>query len=246
MARRPLPAHLDVPWKISETLLTFAAAWIVLPIIIVLLLGAIGPSLPAAKELLNNLVSGNVYANFGLVLIDAVAALLLVRHYLTKYHKRWSDVGWRGFNIWKTLILLLVIFGVFIIAVAVVFALVTWLVPGFNATQTQSNDFTGAAAAQHRSVSLLALVIIPPIIEETVFRGFIFPALAKRWGLLIGAVLTSLLFGIAHLQANVSIYTFILSLLLCFMYWRLKSIIPGIALHMLNNYLAYIALTGGR
>ncbi len=91
-------------------------------------------------------------------------------------------------------------------------------------------------------LSLWALVIIPPIIEEIVFRGFMFPAFAKRFGVVLGAVVSSLLFAVAHLQLNVSVYTFILGLLLCFLYVRLGSTIPGIGIHMLNNYLAYMAL----
>ncbi len=87
-------------------------------------------------------------------------------------------------------------------------------------------------------------MILPPIIEETVFRGFIFPAFAKKWGVIWGAIASSILFGFAHLQANVGVYTFVIGLLLCFLYVRLKSIIPGIFFHMLNNYLAFVALTG--
>ncbi len=86
-------------------------------------------------------------------------------------------------------------------------------------------------------------MLIPPIIEETVFRGFIFPAFSKRFGVIIGALLSSLLFGFAHLQYNVGVYTVVLGLLLCLLYIKLRSIVPGIFLHMLNNYLAFVALT---
>jgi membrane protease YdiL (CAAX protease family) len=67
--------------------------------------------------------------------------------------------------------------------------------------------------------------------------------MAKRWGVITGAIVSSAIFGLAHAQANISIYTWLLGLLLCAMYVRLKSIIPGMALHMLNNYLAFLALT---
>jgi membrane protease YdiL (CAAX protease family) len=82
-------------------------------------------------------------------------------------------------------------------------------------------------------------VLLPPIIEETIFRGFIFPAISTRTGVIWGAILSSLLFGAFHGQANVFVYTAILGLLLCFMYVRTKSIIPGMVLHMLNNFLAF-------
>jgi hypothetical protein len=131
---------------------------------------------------------------------------------------------------------------IFIALSNLVLILVSVLVPSFNANQAQTNEFTGSAGS-HQSLALIALVLLPPILEETIFRGFLFPALAKKWGVGWGAIISSAIFGIAHAQANISIYTFVLGLLLCFMYVRLKSIFPGMAVHMLNNYLAYIALT---
>jgi hypothetical protein len=72
----------------------------------------------------------------------------------------------------------------------------------------------------------------------------VFPALAKRTGLVWGAIFSSALFGLAHGQANLFVYTMILGLVLCFIYVRTKSIVPGIILHMLNNFLAFIVLAG--
>ncbi len=120
--------------------------------------------------------------------------------------------------------------------------IISMLIPGFNAAQPQVNEFTQATTPASQRLSLIALVILPPMVEETVFRGFIFPALSKKKGAIVGAILTSLLFGIAHLQYNVSLYTIVLSLILCFMYYRLRSIWPGIFLHMINNYIAYMAI----
>jgi membrane protease YdiL (CAAX protease family) len=244
MAKRELPDQLKVPWGIGQALIVFALVWIGLPIVIILVARVLSPYIPALNDFLNGLVNGNVNADFFNAIIDAVAGLVLIAYYLRKYKLKWSAVGWRKFNPWKALGMLAAIFVIFIVGVELLLALVSFLIPAFNANQTQSNDFTGSVALHHRVISLLALVIIPPIIEETVFRGFIFPAFAKRYGTIIGAISSSILFGFAHLQANVSIYTFFLGLLLCFMYVRLKSIFPGMALHMLNNYLALLAMTG--
>lgn len=242
---KALADHFKVPWRVTDALLVFALAWIGLPILIIILIGQLAPVMPAAHAFLVNLQNSDIYASFDLTLIDALAAMALVWYYLRKYGVNWSAVGWRSFSPLKALGLLAIMFLVFLLLVAGLFALLTFLVPAFNANQSQTNDFTGTAAQTHHSLALLALVIIPPIIEETVFRGFIFPAFTKRIGVVWGAIATSILFGIAHLQTNVSIYTFILSLILCLMYYRLKSIFPGMALHMLNNYLAYLSITGG-
>ncbi len=242
MSRNSLPEQLKVPWGIKDALVVFLAAWIVLPIVMVLGLRLVSPFVPWAAAFLQGLINNDIAASFGLTVIDALAALGLLLWYLRRYHASWQTVGWRKFDMLKAAGYLLAIFVVFVILTNVALELVQLLDPSFNPDEPQTNEFIDAAGA-HPSLALIALVIIPPIIEETVFRGFIFPAMANRWGFWLGAVSSSILFGLAHLQANVSIYTFLLGMLLCFMYVRLRSIFPGMLLHMLNNYLAFIALT---
>jgi membrane protease YdiL (CAAX protease family) len=146
-------------------------------------------------------------------------------------------------GVWRAIKYLFGILLLFIVLANLALVLVKLLVPAFNIDQPQDNEFT-ASVHTHRSLALVALVLLPPIFEETIFRGFIFPALSKRVGIIWGAVLSSMLFGIAHGQPNLFVYTTILGLLLCFMYVRMRSIVPGILLHMLNNYLAFVALSG--
>lgn len=231
-----------VPWSIGDALVIFIMAWIGLPLIVLFGLHQQAGIYPWAADLLKKFSSGDIAANFYLITFDATAALGLVWLYLKKYNATWRDVGLRRFNIWRALGFLLVSLIALSILVALAYAAIKLLLPSFNANQPQSNDFTKSTSPSTLPFSFLALVILPPIIEEIVFRGFMFPAFAKRWGLVGGAVGSSVLFGIAHLQGNVTVYTIVLGLLLCLMYRKLGSILPGMALHMLNNYLAFMAI----
>ena len=223
--KKSLPDHLKVPWTAWDAVLVYILPWIVLPILLIIVMASLEGLVPIFKAFLDGLRSGSVEASFTLVLIDAVAELGLVLLYLKKYKSSWKDIGWRKFSPLHALALLGLMFIIFTVGVFALMSLVSYLLPMFNADQAQTNEFTSQTLA-HPSLTLLALVIIPP----------------KKYGLIFGAIVTSILFGFAHLQANVSIYTFVLSLVLCFMYVKLRSIIPGIALHMLNNYLAFIAI----
>lgn len=228
----------SVPWRPRDAFLVFLLPWVIIPLGFILWLHILEPYVPALHGYIGLLESSDPKASFGLVIIDAVGSFAIIGYYLRKYRVGLSSLGLRQFNLFKVLgYLMLVIIG-FVILIAAAFYVVQLVYPGFNADQPQTNEFTG----QTSLLSLIALVILPPLVEETVFRGFIFPAFAKRYGLAIGALATSLLFGVAHLQGNVSVYTFILSLLLCWLYSRTGSIIPGMAIHMLNNYIAYLAL----
>jgi membrane protease YdiL (CAAX protease family) len=244
MARSYVQANIarirSVPWSGWNALAAFLAPWIILPLAAFIAIRILAPHVPGLGWYEQAFTAANPdpKASFALVIFDAAGSFAIIGYYLRKHHARLRDLGIRSFSPGRALLLLVILLLAFSFLIGAVYALVTLLDPSFNANQPQTNEFTGTSS----SLSLWALVIIPPFVEETVFRGFMFPAFSKRYGVVVGAIVVSVLFGFAHLQGNVSIYTFILSLLLCFLYVRLGSIIPGIGVHMLNNYIAYIGI----
>lgn len=230
-----------VPWKPLDALLVFLLPWVLLPLAVFMSVAAIAPYFHPAQELARALFYNDPRASFLLVILDFIGSYAIIGYYLRRYRARWTEVGFRRFSLLKAILLVLILLAIFIASIGFIYTLVQLLLPSFNPDQTQVTEFSGTPPNMH-IYSLLALVIIPPFVEEPVFRGFLFPAFSKRFGLAGGAIISSVLFGFAHLQANVSVYTFVLGLILCFIYVRLGSIIPGIALHMLNNYLAFTAM----
>jgi membrane protease YdiL (CAAX protease family) len=91
--------------------------------------------------------------------------------------------------------------------------------------------------------------VIAPIAEETFFRGFFFGAL-RRWrvtvagrdlGTLLAAIVTGIVFGLAHVGSAPAKYLVPLAFLgfmLCLVRWQTRSLYPCIALHSVNNSLA--------
>ncbi len=87
----------------------------------------------------------------------------------------------------------------------------------------------------------LAIVVMAPIGEEIVFRGFLQKFLEEHWKDITRAVLvTSLFFAIIHFNPYWTIQIYILGIILGFLSWRTKSIIPSIILHSINNGMAFI------
>jgi hypothetical protein len=91
--------------------------------------------------------------------------------------------------------------------------------------------------------------VIAPVAEEFFFRGFIFGALrrlpvsvaGRDLGPWIAALLTGILFGLAHLGSAGLQYLVPLGFLgfvLCIVRWRTGSLYPCMALHSANNALA--------
>ncbi len=91
--------------------------------------------------------------------------------------------------------------------------------------------------------------VIAPIAEEFFFRGFIFGGLRRMHirvagrdlGTLVAAILTGILFGLAHTGSASSQYLVPLGFLgfvLCLVRWKTGSLYPCMALHSVNNSLA--------
>ena len=93
---------------------------------------------------------------------------------------------------------------------------------------------------------LFAIAVVTPIVEELAFRGYLFPALTRWRGPWIGALLTAILFGCAHLisspvEAIPALAVFGFGA--CLLYWFTGSLLPCIALHAVNN--AIVMSVGG-
>ncbi len=87
----------------------------------------------------------------------------------------------------------------------------------------------------------LFVCVVAPIAEEFFFRGFFFGSLFRWRGPWVAAILTGLLFGLAHTGSASPQYLVPLGFLgfvLCMVRWRTGSLYPCMALHATNNGLA--------
>lgn len=79
------------------------------------------------------------------------------------------------------------------------------------------------------------VVIIAPIIEEILFRGFLLRRWAHKWGLQRAVVGTSVVFGLLHADV---LGHFAFGVVMCLLYVRTGTLRMPIAAHMLNNAIA--------
>jgi membrane protease YdiL (CAAX protease family) len=84
--------------------------------------------------------------------------------------------------------------------------------------------------------------VVAPVCEEFLFRGFIFASLRNWRGPWPAAVITGLLFGAVHGLSAPAVDLLPLAFLgvvLCLVYQATGSLYPCIALHLLNNTIAF-------
>lgn len=131
---------------------------------------------------------------------------------------------------------------VYIIASALVILLATQLVPSFDADQAQDTGFAGLSQNYEYILAFMTLVVIAPIAEEVLFRGYLFGKLRKVVPVWFAILVTSLLFGFIHGAWNVAIDTFVLSVILCLLRLGTGSLWAPILLHMAKNGIAFYIL----
>lgn len=109
-------------------------------------------------------------------------------------------------------------------------------------SQAQETGFAELATQPEYVLAFISLVIIAPIAEEILFRGYLLGKLRKYAPLWVSVLITSALFALVHFQWNVAIDVFVLSIVLCFLRVVSGSLWPSILLHMMKNGIAFYFL----
>jgi len=93
-------------------------------------------------------------------------------------------------------------------------------------------------------VAMSQVSIITPVVEEMFFRGIIHQGLERRLGFIGGALFSSFIFALAHVDYTLYIPIFMLGFMFAFMVHHTRSLWPAIAGHFLVNTLAVLSQFG--
>lgn len=104
-----------------------------------------------------------------------------------------------------------------------------------------SPDFSLNGSLLYNTFTFISVVVLAPIFEELIFRGMILNTLTK-YNKMFAIIVTSLLFGLLHLNITQAIPAFFMSLVLCYMYVQTDSILVTILAHAGNNLLALMSV----
>jgi len=196
----------------------------------------------------NNWLNHSITAQFLYILIAESATVGLVYLSLRFIRHSLRDIGLTKPH-FKYAAYALIAYPVYLgLFVALLFVL-QHLTP-INVNQTQNIGFNSVHGTYQLILTFISLVILPPIAEEVLFRGYLFEGLKKTMPIVVAALLTSVLFASAHLPEGGSagplwigaVDTFILSLVLTFLKQKTKSLWSGIILHALKNGIAFVSL----
>jgi len=196
----------------------------------------------------SNWLQNSVYAQFFYVLLAELFTVSLIFGFIYWRKGKLRSLGLKRLNIIDipyALTGLVIYYPAYILA-----ALVAGWLLGVNLNQTQSVGFSGSYSGWQLFVVFISLVVLPPVAEEIMFRGFLFSGLKKKLPIIWAALFTSLLFAVPHLLESggggllwiAGIDTFILSMVLCWLRQATGRLYAGMGLHALKNFIAFATL----
>ncbi|HST41762.1 MAG TPA: type II CAAX endopeptidase family protein [Conexibacter sp.] len=104
-------------------------------------------------------------------------------------------------------------------------------------------DSLGVEESTYALIGVCVLVtVVAPLAEEFLFRGYMFGALRNWRGVWPAAIITGVIFGGIHAAGTDAEFLpplMLLGFLLCLLRWRTGSLLPCIALHAVNNSIAF-------
>ena len=119
----------------------------------------------------------------------------------------------------------------------VVPAFVAWRLPRVKSPAYIGTDWVNLISANH--LKDFGTVVVAPIVEEIIFRGYILHRWCLKYGEKRAVVQSSILFGILHTEILGKIVSSVIKSVLCL---RTKSLVGPIFMHMSYNLLVVLAV----
>lgn len=184
---------------------------------------------------LNTTVGALVYI---LTIILVIGLPVLIK----KYRTTTTDLGIQRLPNWIDLPLAPAGFIVYLLLSALFLWFATNFLLFIDLDQVQDTGFNQLSHSFEYVFAFVMLVLIAPVAEELLFRGYLFGKLMKHVPIWVAILITSGVFALAHGAWNVGIDVFALSIVLCLLRLLSKSLWPSILLHMMKNGFAFYLL----
>jgi CAAX protease family protein len=243
-AAAPLPEDLRVPWGWTDLIglvIVFVAAYIVLlkPVANAFSMFGINRS-----ELLKSPGVEGLFLIVHQVLLSlAVLAYLAAQVRLWYGAPFWRTIGWRPLATRKASrrrAYLGIVAGGFFLSLLVQFTSAQF--------GTKAKLPIDAIFQDQRNAILFMVmaVVVAPVFEETIFRGYIYPVLARSFGVGASIVITGSLFGLIHAQqlwggwAQIGLMI-VVGIVLTFVRSVARTVVASYLLHLTYNSVPLIA-----
>jgi membrane protease YdiL (CAAX protease family) len=241
--RSPIPEDLRTPWDwidlVIFALLAVGGTFLI-SVALVFVFSAFGVT---AAELRASATAKSYFAIVNQILVSfALLGFLAAQTKLRVHEPFWHTVGWRPLvtrTISKPMAYAFLIAGGMSLSMFVQFSSGFFRPKGKLPIETFFQD-RGSAL-----LLMLVSVLLAPVLEETIFRGFIYPVIARSLGIAASVAITGTIFGLLHAAQLWGGWTQIALLVvvgIVFTYVRAvtKTVVASYLLHLSYNSFLFI------
>lgn len=124
---------------------------------------------------------------------------------------------------------------------------VIWFLSWLNTLIPMPDAFTNVQSSQMEMIenflkgdhmmwlTLFHVAVVPAICEEVLYRSYVLRAFEKSWGIWPAIIISGVIFGLYHLQLSNLFPLAAIGILLAYITWISKSVLPAMAGHFANN-----------
>ncbi len=203
--------------------ITFLAQILIGTILLILTPGSLTDSNAMSEQL-----SGKWLVWGYLLSMTAALVGVLIYRYMRGGRGRWAHFSMRGLNpavlVWAF---------VLIFAVGIILEPLLARLPEINLTLGRG------------FWTIIMLVVFAPVFEELLCRGVVLGSLRAKYGTIVAWVISSLFFGVLHMQPAQVVSATAIGLILGYVYLATNSLWAVMILHGLNNAVAYLMMSAG-
>jgi len=231
MTRRVLLALALPLW----VLVSFVAVQLVLAALVQAAIALGVPLTTISPAIFSATVGALVYT---LTIVVVIGVPWLVRRRSTSG----AELGLSRLPIWLDILITPVGFVIYLLLSGSLLLFAQQFLTFIDFSQAQDVGFDQLTQQYQYILAFITLVVVAPIAEEILFRGYLLSKLRSHVATWIAVLITSLLFAVVHFAWNVGIDVFALSIVLCLVTIWTKSLWPAILIHMLKNGIAFYFL----
>jgi membrane protease YdiL (CAAX protease family) len=190
-----LPEDVRVPWGWSDVALLAVLAFGLTFLFLIVILLVLAPFGLKLSQLQNSTNQWGLIVVSSQILTDlAMLAYLAAQVRLRFRFPFWRTIGWRPIQTPISrggTVAVLICIGIFLAALVTIAS--NAAPPKETLPIEKILEFPPTAI-----LFMLTAVLVAPVVEETIFRGYLYPVAARSLGVVSGIILTGTLFGLLH------------------------------------------------
>ncbi len=174
--------------------------------------------------------------------VPSVLAAVIAIAWVWFVAPRGARVGWRLTSLWSRLATGVAIAGLSVIPVLLIYGVVQERLGRSPADDPVLQLLTLPQSVWGKALIVVAVGMVGPALEETLFRGILFGGLRRRWSLWAASALSAALFAVVHLNVAGFASYFLLGLLFAYLFERTQSLVAPWAAHSAFNIFNLVML----